>query len=350
MWLIWPAWPQVVLVVVAYMLDLVMGDPPWMPHPVVGLGKLISCLEKPARRLARTGWQERVSGVFIAVFVVGIAGFSTWLLLYVAGFVTQQVIRHVPGPVVERTHLSNYLASYPGYALSAFFISTTIALRGLTEAALSVKRALDRGDLARARRELGKIVGRDTARLPVDEIVRGTVETVAENTVDAVISPLFYAFLGGAPLAMTYRAVNTLDSMIGYRNKTYVNLGWASAKLDDLANYIPARVAGVALVAAAWLTGKDAQEAWRIIRRDARKHPSPNGGIPESAVAGALRVRLGGVNYYQGVPSHRGHLGDPDRPLQPSHIDDAIRLLYVASAIALILGVVASCILSYIKS
>ncbi|HHV62054.1 MAG TPA: cobalamin biosynthesis protein CobD [Firmicutes bacterium] len=316
----WASWLQVPA---AYLVDLVIGDPPWMPHPVVGLGKLISFLERLARGLARTERQERVAGIFLAAFVVGVAGLSTWLLLYAAGYII------------------NHLA----YTLSAFLVSTTIALRGLAEAAQRVRRALDQGDLQEARLRLGEIVGRDTAGLPASEIIRATVETVAENTVDAVISPLFYAFLGGAPLAMAYRAVNTLDSMVGYRNIIYVNLGWASAKLDDIANYIPARIAGAALVAAAWLTGRDARKAWRIIRRDARKHPSPNGGIPESAVAGALGVRLGGVNYYQGVPSHRGYLGDPDRQLAPSDINDAVTLLHVASAIALVLGVAACCIL-----
>ncbi|MGB9804334.1 cobalamin biosynthesis protein CobD/CbiB, partial [Desulfofundulus sp.] len=172
------------------------------------------------------------------------------------------------------------------------------------------------------------------------EVARASVETVAENIVDGFVSPLFYALIGGAPLAMAYRAVNTLDSMVGYRNDLYRDLGWAPARLDDVANYIPARWAGLLLVAAAWLSGRRAKEAWQAIKKDARSHPSPNSGIPEAAVAGALGIRLGGMNYYGGVPSFRAYLNESGQPPQVEHIRQAVDMLYLTAVLAVLSGLV----------
>ncbi|MOA09758.1 cobalamin biosynthesis protein [compost metagenome] len=190
---------------------------------------------------------------------------------------------------------------------------------------------LRRNDLPAARRSLGMIVGRDTDDLAQPEIVRGTVETVAENIVDAVVSPLFYALIGGAPLAMAYRAVNTLDSMVGYKNDKYINLGWASARLDDVANFIPARLTALMLIGASWLLKLDARGALRMVRRDASSHPSPNSGYPESAVAGALGIRLGGHNSYHGVMSFRAYMGDHTRDMESEDILRTSKLMFLVS-------------------
>ncbi len=185
------------------------------------------------------------------------------------------------------------------------------------------------------------IVGRETSHLDEPEIVRGTVETVAENIVDAVISPLLYALIGGAPLAMAYRAVNTLDSMVGYKNEKYIHLGWASARLDDIANWIPARLTALLLTVSAFILRMNGRRAWRTMRRDARKHPSPNSGFPESTVAGALGIRLGGVNVYHGVESFRAYMGDALRPMESRDILLANRLLLTVSVLFVLLALLA---------
>ncbi len=234
-----------------------------------------------------------------------------------------------------------------------WLISTTVATQGLAMAAYRVLNPLKQGDLAAARLQISQIVGRDTHHMDEKDITRATIETVAENIVDGVISPLFYACLGGAPLAVAYRAVNTLDSMVGYRNEKYHAFGWAAARLDDLANYLPARLTGLVLVLAAWFSGlwsgpgkagclhhksalHRAGEAWRIMRRDSRRHPSLNSGIPEAAVAGALRIQLGGLNYYQGKPEERARLGDAVEPLEIRHAVQTVKLLYLSTGLFVI--------------
>ncbi|GIP38781.1 hypothetical protein J31TS4_20610 [Paenibacillus sp. J31TS4] len=215
-----------------------------------------------------------------------------------------------------------------GYAVNTWLIAATIAIKGLKDAAMQVYRPLASGDLAEARRYTGYIVGRETARLEERELTRATVETVAENTVDAVVSPLVFALLGGAPLAMAYRAVNTLDSMVGYRNDRYLYFGWASARLDDVLNWVPARLTGLLLPLAALLTPPaSAKRALASVRRFARLHPSPNSGFPEAAVAGALGIELGGRNVYGGRVSERARMGWPLEELQRGHIVQTVRLL-----------------------
>ncbi len=220
-----------------------------------------------------------------------------------------------------------------GIVAAAWLASTTVAAKGLAQAAYRVLRPLQSGDLAVARRRVGEIVGRDTATLGESEIARAAVETVAENTVDACVAPLFFTLLGGAPGAMAYRAINTLDSMLGHKNETYVHFGWASARLDDLANWIPARLAGIIIPLAAVCVGGNPLRAWQAMIRDARKHPSPNAGLPEAAVAGALGVQLGGLNFYQGVPEHRAVLGERLRPLTGDHIAQTVKIMVITSAI-----------------
>lgn len=304
----------------AYLVDLAVGDPRWIPHPVVLMGKAIEGLEWLLRRFAKDPFGLRVAGaVTAAVLVVG-SWFITFILL----------------KWMFTVHF------WLGSALSIWLISATMAARGLAGAAGEIFQLLQTGDLVEARRKVGWIVGRDTGKMDSCDITRATVETVAENIVDGIISPLFYAFVGGAPLAMAYRAVNTLDSMVGYKNERYLHFGMASARLDDLANFIPARLTGILLLGAAFLLKMNPKRALATIQRDASGHPSPNSGIPESAVAGALGVRLGGLNYYHGRESFRAYMGEELTTLEPQHIKQAIKLMYMTSALAVVLGLLSA--------
>jgi adenosylcobinamide-phosphate synthase len=220
--------------------------------------------------------------------------------------------------------------------LNIFWIWTLLALRDLDFEATLVWRALERGDLEEARRALAMIVGRDTAGLDEPEILRAAIETVAENLSDAVIAPLFYLAIGG-PVAMAgYKAINTLDSMVGYRNERYAEFGWASARLDDVANFAPARVTAVLVWLCAFALGYDSRRSRCVTLRDARSQPSPNAGYPEAAVAGALGVRLGGVNFYHGVRSEKPYLGDAVAPLDGRAFRGSRVLLYATSTLMLL--------------
>jgi len=205
---------------------------------------------------------------------------------------------------------------------------------------LSVKRPLKDGDIHAARGALSMVVGRDTAGLDSKDVARGAVETVAENTSDGVVAPLFYMALGGVPLAMAYKAINTMDSMVGYRTEKYRDFGWAAARLDDLANFIPARLAALFMVAssallqAAYPDRFSAKRSWTVFLRDGKKHTSPNSGRPEAAAAGSLGVRLGGENSYFGKTSVKPYIGEPLRELGPDAITDCVRLMYATSALA----------------
>ncbi|WP_042198386.1 adenosylcobinamide-phosphate synthase CbiB [Paenibacillus camerounensis] len=304
-----------ILLLAAYVLDRLIGDPRSLPHPVILMGKAITLLERAIRRCFRQPRSLKQAGVLLPLLVAG----GSWLVTAVLLWLLSQI--------------SLWLA----LAAEAWLISTTIASKGLKDAGMAVYAELRKGDLPAARQALGMIVGRDTAQLDSPEIVRGTVETVAENIVDAIISPLFYALLGGAPLAMAYRAVNTLDSMVGYKNDKYINLGWASARLDDVANYIPARITALLLTLCARLLRLDWRRSWQTVQRDARLHPSPNSGYPESAVAGALGIRLGGVNVYHGVASFRAYMGEPVRSLEPDDIIVTSRLMLLSSTLFVLL-------------
>ncbi|WP_019119456.1 adenosylcobinamide-phosphate synthase CbiB [Brevibacillus massiliensis] len=295
----------------AYLLDRLIGDPRWLPHPVVCMGWVITRLEQAIRRRFTRAASLKWAGMLFPLLLVGGSYLVVWLLLKGLAM------------------LHPWLA----WAAEVWLISTTIATKGLAEAGMNIYAKLQAGDLPAARSELAMVVGRDTEQLEEPEIVRGAVETVAENIVDAILSPLFYAAIGGAPLAMAYRAANTLDSMVGYKNERYEHLGWASARFDDLANYIPARIGALLIVAASWLKRLHWRQAWLVIRRDARLHPSPNSGFSEAGVAGALGVQLGGLNYYKGVPSDRARLGDPNRPLQADDIPQTVSLMYLVSVL-----------------
>lgn len=298
-----------------FLLDLLWGDPPWLPHPVRWIGSLISFMERNIRRLNLGRLGMRLAGVVLVLITVGISYTATFLLIYGTSLVS---------PLLSQ-------------ALSIMVIYFTLAARCLAQEAWGISGALADGDLILARKRLSYIVGRDTQNLAEGEVVRGVVETVAENTVDGVISPLFYLFLGGPALGMAYKAVNTLDSMVGYLNEKYRDLGWASARLDDLANWFPARFTGFLMPLAGILWGKNVPRGYRIMWRDRKNHKSPNGGHPEAAMAGLLGVRIGGANHYFGQIVHKPTIGDPLNPLDKGHIADAVRIMITTAVLALII-------------
>ncbi len=223
-----------------------------------------------------------------------------------------------------------------GSLVTVILIYWAISIKDLADHSWAVHRPLSQGNLPAARQALANIVGRETSQLSEAGIIRATVETIAENTVDGVLSPLFYAALGGPPLAWAFKAVSTLDSMVGYKSEPYREFGWAGARLDDLLNWLPARLSGGLFTLAAWLTGLDWRQTWKICRRDGRRHASPNAGWPEAAISGALGLRLGGPNVYHGELVDKPWLGDGLREPETADILKAIRLLYVVSALAVI--------------
>ncbi|TCJ13634.1 cobalamin biosynthesis protein CobD [Rubrobacter taiwanensis] len=294
----------------ALVIDALFGEPPARLHPTVWMGWGISLLEERALKL-RSPLGRRMAGVFIAAAVP-----ATSSLLALA------VLRCMP-PALRGV-------------LEWALISTTLCPRGLGEAALAVERALERGDLEKARNLAGEMVGRDTHHLSGGEVARAAVESVAENTSDGVVAPVFYACLFGAPGALAYRAANTLDSMLGYTRPPYGELGWASARLDDLANLLPARLTVLAAAAASGRPGPVLAAA----RRYGPLHSSPNAGRVEAAFAGALGIRLGGRNYYWGVPNEGRFLGD-GRPPEARDIRRAVRLMRRTCLLAALAAVLA---------
>lgn len=334
--LISPLFAGLLILIGAILLDVCLGDPRWLPHPVRAMGAIISFFEKKwnrewrrdnratssegrASRLKNQHYWRKTKGMFLVLIVVGTVLFLALTMVWFA-----YSVHWLLGIVVE-----------------VYLISTTITIKSLREAAFDVARPLHCGDLLEARTKLGQIVGRDTQDLDEAEVVRGTVETVAENTVDGITAPLFWALIGGAPLALAYRAGNTLDSMVGYRNERYEHFGWASARLDDGLNWLPARVTAVTMWLAAWVIPMDQQSlqetklkhmifALRVTWQDAPKHQSPNAGWPEAMMAGLLRVQLGGRSTYAGIASQRATLGQPLRPLTKEDIQHSIGYMHGA--------------------
>ena len=300
-----------------FLLDALFGDPAWLPHPVVLMGRCISALEKHLRTaLPKTPRGELVGGAAVAAVLplgtLAVTGLACW--------------------AAARLHPAL------GLALQMLWCGQGLAAKGLAQESRNVYKELAKGDLPAARRAVARIVGRDTQNLTAAGVTRAAVETVAENTSDGVIAPLLYMLLGGAPLALTYKAINTMDSMLGYKNEKYLYFGRCAAKLDDAANWLPSRLAGLLWVAAAALTGSSARGAWRIWRRDRRRHASPNSAQTESACAGALGVQLAGPAYYFGEYYDKPTIGDPLREIEPRDILRANRMMYAESLLALVLG------------
>ncbi len=305
--------------VAAFILDCLIGDPRSKFHPVVLIGNLIAWLEKRFYRAEDSNMTKFSMGFLLMLLVLLISYDVAW------GVVTAAAGE-----------------SWLSYGVQALLLSFTISPRSLAAAGKEIQQYLWADDLAEARKKVGWIVGRDTQSLDASEVTRATVETIAENIVDGIIAPFFFFFLGGVPLAVAYRAANTMDSMIGYKNDKYLYFGRAAARLDDVLNYIPARITGILLVLAAGILRLDMKNSWRIMRRDAAQHPSPNGGFPEAATAGALGIRLGGMNSYFGKPHFRAYMGDPLETLAAPHITGAIRLMYTATVLFLLVAGVLS--------
>jgi adenosylcobinamide-phosphate synthase len=304
--------PVAPCVLAAYVLDLLLGDPRWLPHPVRLIGLAARALEAVLTRiLGRT----RFAGLLFTVLIVGCAAWGTWAL-----------IRSAAGA-----------QPWLGFAVTTYLLFTSFAARDLDAHATRIAKALEGGDLPAAREKLSLIVGRDTAALDESEVVRGAVESVAESTLDGVIAPLFFAAIGGAPAAIAFKAASTLDSMVGHKTERYLLFGWASARLDDVLNWVPARLAKLIYPVASWVTGLRPGTTWRIAGRDGRNSPSPNAGISEAALAGALGVRLGGTNTYDGVAEVRPPVGDPLRALETADIRRSVLWMYASSILALAL-------------
>lgn len=306
------------LVLAAVVLDLAIGDPRRLPHPVVGMGAVIARLERAWNHGSPRARRRR--GALMTALVVAGSALLAW------------------GTIVLLANLHPWL----GWLAEGWLLASCLAIRGLRDAALSVAAPLARGDLPAARRALSLIVGRDTEGLDEGEVTRGAVETVAENTVDGITAPLLFALLGGAPLAVAYKAVNTLDSMVGYRSERYRDFGRASARLDDAANWLPARLTALTLWLGACCLAPGGQalhtrSALAATRREAPRHPSPNSGWPEAMVANLLGVQLGGTNRYRGEVSERARLGTSREPLRQAHIGAAIRLMHGGWLVFLIL-------------
>ena len=313
-------WCQTGAVALGFLLDLIFGDPHWLYHPVQLIGSLISKLEKVLLKDTDSDKKKFRNGALLAVLVTVLTGAVTILILFICYRISMTA----------------------GFIVESVMCYQILAVKSLRVESMKVYTALKQDGLPAARTAVSMIVGRDTAQLDEHGIVRAAVETVAENTSDGVIAPLFYMFFFGAAGGFIYKAVNTMDSMVGYKNEKYLYFGRAAAKLDDLVNYIPARLTGLAFAAAACLIpGMSGKNAFKIWRRDRRNHKSPNSAQSESACAGALGVQLAGDAWYFGELYHKPTIGDALRPIEPEDIPRANRLMYVASVLTLVVCAVA---------
>ena len=304
----------------ACIVDAVVGDPRWFPHPVRWMGSVVEWCDRHVDRLVFSPPKQRMAGVLLAAALPTGAYAAGAVLIWLGGSID---------PLV-------------GTVVTVLLAWTTLAARDLMDHVLSVQRALQSHSLPEARSAVAQIVGRDTEEMAEADIVRATVETIAESTADGIVAPLFYLVIGGAPLALAYKAINTLDSMIGHMDDRYRWFGWASARLDDVANFLPARITALLLVLSAGILSRSwpvMQRAWQILLRDGGQHPSPNSGRPEAAMAGALGVQLGGVNRYDGLSLERPCLGDPVQPLTQAHIGRALALMLWTSLLGTVLGI-----------
>jgi adenosylcobinamide-phosphate synthase len=307
----------------ALVIDLMAGDPERAPHPVRWIGRLAAFLEPAIRKALPqgSGW-ERLGGVLLWIFVAG----GTYAAAALA------------------IHYSSLYSTALSFVLSVFLIWAGLSIKSLGDEALAVVGALGQG-LDEGRKRLGRIVGRDTGNLKEEEVLKAAVETVAENTSDGVIAPLFFLLLGGPALMLAYKAVNTLDSMVGYRNDRYRDFGWFSARMDDAANFVPARLSGALIVTASFILGYNWMKSAAILARDGRNHTSPNSGVPEAAMAGALGVKLGGGSFYGGVFSEKPWIGDHERGFDTGTVTASVKMMRAAGLIMAVaaMGVMLFC-------
>ena len=297
-----------------FFIDLLVGDPHGLPHPVVLIGKLISALEKGARALfPKTPRGENLAGAAVWIVTAVLSALVPWLVLRLCGIVS------------------------PWLRLTAESVMCwqILATRALRDESMKVYAALQSGDLSVSRRAVSMIVGRDVERLDEAGVARAAVETVAENTSDGVVAPMRFLALGGAPLGFFYKAVNTMDSMLGYVEPPYQNIGLVPAKMDDVMNLIPARLSALLMLAAGALLGMDGKNGWNVFKRDRYNHASPNSAQTESVCAGLLGLRLAGDAWYHGVLHRKKYIGDPTREIENEDIPRACRLLYATAALSL---------------
>lgn len=297
----------IIFLIIALIIDLIISDPDWIPHPVVLIGRAITGLENLLRKKSDSARLEKIKGAVLVVLVISASYLISKTLLQLAGAVN----------------------IYLSYFLEILLLSLALALKGLINAGKEVYQALKADNLELARQKVDLIVGRDCAQISKKEVIRAVLETLAENTSDGITAPAFYYLLGGLPLAITYKAVNTMDSMLAYKNEKYYNFGFAAAKIDDLVNYIPARLTAFLMVTASFLLNYNYRAALKAIINDAAKHPSPNAGYPEAAAAGSLSLRFGGENYYHGKKSFRAYIGVKKKDFALEDILKLNRLIYL---------------------
>lgn len=298
---------------IAFLLDLLFGDPYWLPHPICLIGNTISFLEKRIRRIIRN---ELFGGLLLVLIVLTLSFCLPFIILFVA------------------KQINYYLA----IVIEIYFCYQIFAVKSLKTESMKVYKPLIAEDIPEARKYLSYIVGRDTQNLDKKGVIKATVETIAENTTDGVIAPLIFMAIGGAPLAFLYKAINTMDSMIGYKNEKYIKFGKCAARLDDVANFIPARIAAVIMITASGFMRLSMKDAIRIFLRDRKNHKSPNSAQTESVCAGALQVQLAGDASYFGQLVHKPTIGDPIREIIPEDIVKTNQLMYLTSFIAVLLA------------
>ena len=306
-----------------YALDLIIGDPYSFPHPVRFIGKLISFVERQIIKITSSDKGLKIAGFFLWFITVAVTFGITYLVVNLFKF--------------------NKIAYF---IVNSILIYTTLATKCLKDESTKIYKVLKTGDLEKSRVQLSYIVGRDTENLDKEAILKAVIETVAENMSDGVIAPFFYAGLGGAPLAFLYKAVNTMDSMFGYKNEKYIEFGYFPAKLDDVFNYIPARLSGYLITIASFILGLDYKNSLKIYKRDKNNHSSPNSAHPEAAVAGALNIQLGGANYYFGKLVEKPTIGDCKEKVSIDKVNDVNNILYCSA----ILGCIMSLIIKFIVS
>lgn len=307
---------SLVALVMGYILDLIFGDPYWMPHPVRFIGNLISILEKVIRRfMPKTKRGEYIGGIILTVMVVSISMVIPLVIILIA------------------KTINKYLA----LIVESFMCYQILATKSLKVESMKVYDELAKNDLPSARKAVSMIVGRDTKDLTFSGVAKATVETVAENTSDGIIAPMIFIAIGGAPMGFFYKAINTLDSMVGYKNERYINFGRFAAKLDDVVNYLPARISAYQMILSSFFLRYDYKNAFKIYKRDRYNHASPNSAQTESVCAGALDVQLAGNAYYFGKLYEKPTIGDDIREINYDDIKKANRLLYCTSFISIVI-------------